>query len=397
MSPGPTTEPSRAVAGPGWWSDLDADLERTPFTGAPDPEFDAALGAGGRARRGADPRVHRPGRRRIGPEDLHDRAHRGDHDRAVEAKLRAGRARAPAGAVRRARALGLDHQRLPLGAGRGAGAGVRGLDRVRAHRRLHLRPRARGGQVLRRARRRRWRRCASTSTAASSTRTTTAGCRSSRCRGTARRASSSRSRTGARRSTRSTRTAPGSRWTRRPSSGSRRLKAERGLPTFERGGRRLARRGRTMRAELEGLVSSLLVEGYALYPYTPGATKNATPTPFGIVYPPAYAEGLETTFDHLRLECVLEAEPETALTAAVRFLQPSGEGHRAVERRLELGPAEARRARRGRRRTRVRARGRGNAQRPPADARRGARAGGPVADPGLRPQHHRRRRRRRPR
>ncbi|MET0127784.1 MAG: hypothetical protein ABW249_04290 [Solirubrobacterales bacterium] len=95
-----------------------------------------------------------------------------------------------------------------------------------------------------------------------------------------------------------------------------------------------------MRAELEGLVSSLLVEGYALYPYTPGATKNATPTPFGIVYPPAYAEGLETTFDHLRLECVLEAEPETALTAAVRFLQPSGKGHRAVERRLELGPAE---------------------------------------------------------
>ena len=37
------------------------------------------------------------------------------------------------------------------------------------------------------------------------------------------------------------------------------------------------------------LVESLLYEGYALYPYTPGATKNATPTPFGIVYPPAYA------------------------------------------------------------------------------------------------------------
>ncbi len=40
---------------------------------------------------------------------------------------------------------------------------------------------------------------------------------------------------------------------------------------------------------LDELVSSLLYEGYALYPYTPGATKNATPTPFGIVYPPAYA------------------------------------------------------------------------------------------------------------
>jgi hypothetical protein len=94
-----------------------------------------------------------------------------------------------------------------------------------------------------------------------------------------------------------------------------------------------------MREALEQLVSSLLYEGYALYPYTPGATKNATPTPFGIVYPPAYAEDLPTTFDHLRLECVVEAEPEAELRTTVRFLQASGERHRARERRLELGPA----------------------------------------------------------
>ena len=48
---------------------------------------------------------------------------------------------------------------------------------------------------------------------------------------------------------------------------------------------------------------SLLYEGYALYPYTPGATKNATPTPFGIVYPPAYAAECAGAFDHARLEC----------------------------------------------------------------------------------------------
>ena len=36
---------------------------------------------------------------------------------------------------------------------------------------------------------------------------------------------------------------------------------------------------------IEELVDSLLHEGYALYPYTPGSHKNATPTPFGIVYP----------------------------------------------------------------------------------------------------------------
>ena len=88
---------------------------------------------------------------------------------------------------------------------------------------------------------------------------------------------------------------------------------------------------------LEELVTSLLYEGYALYPYTPGSAKNATPTPFGIVYPPRYAGG--STFDHLRLECRL-ATPG-ALGAEVRFLQATGEGHQAVEHRIELdGPSE---------------------------------------------------------
>jgi hypothetical protein len=88
---------------------------------------------------------------------------------------------------------------------------------------------------------------------------------------------------------------------------------------------------------LEELVTSLLYEGYALYPYTPGSAKNATPTPFGIVYPPRYAGG--SAFDHLRLECRL-ATPGP-LGAEVRFLQATGEGHQAVERRIELdGPGE---------------------------------------------------------
>src|ERR1035441_2990981 len=60
---------------------------------------------------------------------------------------------------------------------------------------------------------------------------------------------------------------------------------------------------------LEELVSSLLYEGYALYPYTPEATKNATPTPFGIVYPPAYAAECAGAHDHARLEAV--ARPGT--------------------------------------------------------------------------------------
>jgi hypothetical protein len=87
---------------------------------------------------------------------------------------------------------------------------------------------------------------------------------------------------------------------------------------------------------LETLVEALLYEGYALYPYTPRATKNATPTPFGIVYPPAYAARSGSTFDHLELRCLLEGPPGTPVTGSVRFLNPEGGGHQAVARRVDL-------------------------------------------------------------
>ncbi|MFZ0091680.1 MAG: hypothetical protein WAL63_19410 [Solirubrobacteraceae bacterium] len=77
------------------------------------------------------------------------------------------------------------------------------------------------------------------------------------------------------------------------------------------------------------LLESLLWEGYALYPYTPGATKNATPTPFGIVYPPVYAAALPSTFDHLELRCVFQGPADSVLSAEVWFLTSTGEGHQA--------------------------------------------------------------------
>jgi hypothetical protein len=92
---------------------------------------------------------------------------------------------------------------------------------------------------------------------------------------------------------------------------------------------------------LAQLIDSLLWEGYALYPYTPGATKNATPTPFGIVYPPAYAATLASTFDHLELRCVMEGPPDAVLSAEVRFLAPSGERHTAEAQRVTLAGAMA--------------------------------------------------------
>ncbi|HEY1510006.1 MAG TPA: hypothetical protein VGF93_13435 [Solirubrobacteraceae bacterium] len=94
-----------------------------------------------------------------------------------------------------------------------------------------------------------------------------------------------------------------------------------------------------MNDALQQLVDSLLWEGYALYPYTPTATKNATPTPFGIVYPPVYAETLSSTYDHLELRCVLDAPPDAVLSAEVRFLAADGERHQAHERRVELSGA----------------------------------------------------------
>jgi hypothetical protein len=90
--------------------------------------------------------------------------------------------------------------------------------------------------------------------------------------------------------------------------------------------------------QLEALIDTLLYEGYALYPYTPGATKNATPTPFGIVYPPSYAARSGSTFDHLEMECELVAPARAVVTAEVRFLQARGVGHQAEPRRVLLEP-----------------------------------------------------------
>ena len=79
---------------------------------------------------------------------------------------------------------------------------------------------------------------------------------------------------------------------------------------------------------LEKLVDTLLWEGHQLYPYTPSATKNATLTPFGIVYPPAYAAGGPHTFARLKLQCI--AMGTDSFSATVLCLQ-GGE-----ERRVEL-------------------------------------------------------------
>lgn len=91
-----------------------------------------------------------------------------------------------------------------------------------------------------------------------------------------------------------------------------------------------------MRQTVEDLAQSLLYEGYALYPYTSTSAKNATPTPFGIVYPPAYARRLPTLYDCMQIQCILEYEPDATLEGTVLFLVPSGEDYRAAEQQLKV-------------------------------------------------------------
>lgn len=91
-----------------------------------------------------------------------------------------------------------------------------------------------------------------------------------------------------------------------------------------------------MSTDVEELAKSLLYEGYALYPYTQNNAKNSTPTPFGIVYPPQYAERLATTYDHLQIQCVLEYQPDATLEGIVMFLVPSGQDYRAGEQRVTI-------------------------------------------------------------
>jgi hypothetical protein len=88
-------------------------------------------------------------------------------------------------------------------------------------------------------------------------------------------------------------------------------------------------------SHLDELVDTLLWEGHQLYPYTPGATKNATPTPFGIVYPPAYAAGSPHTHERVKLQCV--AVRARGFDASVHCIV-AGQAHRIELREGDAVP-----------------------------------------------------------
>ena len=100
-----------------------------------------------------------------------------------------------------------------------------------------------------------------------------------------------------------------------------------------------------MNSATEELVRSLLYEGYALYPYTPGV-KNATPTPFGIVYPPSYAEAQPAAFSMLRpggrlAVITFHSLEDRIVKHTLRSLQASGDIGLTVRTKRPLVPTEA--------------------------------------------------------
>jgi hypothetical protein len=86
--------------------------------------------------------------------------------------------------------------------------------------------------------------------------------------------------------------------------------------------------------DVDRLVDTLVMEGYQLYPYTPAATKNATPTPFGIVYPPNYARLSGATHARMRMEVLADGE---AFSGELRCLAGRVELPEPGEAAFELG------------------------------------------------------------
>ena len=82
-------------------------------------------------------------------------------------------------------------------------------------------------------------------------------------------------------------------------------------------------------------------EGYQLYPYTPEATKNATPTPFGIVYPPD-VRAPERRHARPDADGVLLVDGRRRLSATVRCLAGTVELPEPGEVAFELGGVRGR-------------------------------------------------------
>lgn len=93
-----------------------------------------------------------------------------------------------------------------------------------------------------------------------------------------------------------------------------------------------------MTPTLEALVQALLDEGFALRPYTPGVVAGATPAPFGVLYPPAYAASVPGLHDRVELSPVARHPPAApvGVRATAVFLTARSVRGEASEGRIDL-------------------------------------------------------------
>ena len=74
-------------------------------------------------------------------------------------------------------------------------------------------------------------------------------------------------------------------------------------------------------ARAQRIATTLLYEGYMLYPYRPSAVKNRTRFNFGVLYPDAFARAQAgSDASSLQTECVIEGTDDTHVDVHVRFL-----------------------------------------------------------------------------
>ena len=293
-------------------------------------------------RGGAGARLRRPRHRAERPRGVHDRADRAGDDRAGAAPVRrrdpasgssscSGR---PSAGARRPRNMLWHHAEVLV-------PNFTGPTTFRDPGPVQLRPGGRGGQVLLRrcpTARCRWR---STSTAPSSTARTTGGCRCRSCRGAARPAFRMPVADVAR----------GDRPllpVRALDRGARRHAARRcSARSAARGRRRWTRasrdcwRRRPVNEGVERLVDSLLCEGYALYPYTPGCDEELDADAVRDRLP----AGLRATGAAPSTTCGWSACLRSRAAVTRRGALPAAaaaQRHEAVERRIELGAGRGR-------------------------------------------------------
>jgi hypothetical protein len=95
---------------------------------------------------------------------------------------------------------------------------------------------------------------------------------------------------------------------------------------------------------LQHLMSSLLDQGYAVYPYTPSSVGLSPSAAFGTLHAPVFAALKAGTFSHLQIEAIFESPAGASLTAEGMFRQHLPGSKKPVERKIaaHLGSLEMR-------------------------------------------------------